>query len=461
MQGQLEELREKWLALVKQSKINEAFKLYWQELFPIIEEKFLNENKVAEKYDWLILPAGLEASYYIFLVKSIKPRKVYFLGTKEFKEQFLDKIIEKTGLKASDYVVDTLEYNEMDAADVYEKIRQRLDLFYNKKVVLDLTRGKRIMSIGAGIIGAFFGFDLVYIDEDWLDDIKRGLPGTEKLVTVKNPFDVFGDLEGRQARELFNHYNYGAALYFYKKLREKIADPRKIEIEEILSEAYLHWNSFNFKAALHKMNTLIKKSKQYGIKIDLNIHKNLEALKILNSIDITKPEQVSDDFNLHIIIDLYVNALRKAETGLFEDAIGRLYRVLELISQNRLKQHGIETSAPNLEKYAEQYKEVTKQIYDTEKPLPFEVGLKDGYILLFILKDYIIENDGIEDLKNMFGIIRVRDTSIIAHGLQLAGEKAFNNMNALAKKFIKRLCNKQQRDMQEIIKQHRFIKLKL
>src|SRR4030042_527683 len=133
----LERLREGWLELVKSCRLEEAGSYYWGELFPYVEKRFLENNKMREEYDWLILPAGLESSYYILLINSIKPKNVYFLGTKEFKDNFLNKIIEKTDLKASQYVVDILDYDEMDVADVYEKIRKRLDLFYNKKVILD------------------------------------------------------------------------------------------------------------------------------------------------------------------------------------------------------------------------------------------------------------------------------------------------------------------------------------
>jgi CRISPR-associated protein (TIGR02710 family) len=451
-------LVEKWISLVR-TDIEEAEDFYWKNIFPLVEKKFLDSQKLDEKYDWLILPCGLEASYYILLIKALKPKKVYFIGTREFKEYFLNRIIERTGLKPSDYIVDTLDYDEMDVADVYDKIRRHLDLFYNKKVVLDLTRGKRIMSVGAGIVGAFFGFDLVYIDEGWIDEIKRGRPGTEKLVTAKNPFDVFGDLEGQEARELFNYYNYGAAMYFYKRLREKVADPRKIEIEELLAEAYLHWNSFNFKAALMKMNALVKRSEQYGVRINPHVHENLVALKILDSADPDSPESLDDEFNLHIIIDLYANALRKAETGMFEDAICRLYRVLELVSQARLRSYSINTIGQDLSRFEQPYKAITKEIYGFEKLLPLEIGLKDGYILLFILKDYVVDGETLEDLKNMFGVIRIRDTSIIAHGLKLAGEKPFRNMDALAKKFIERICKKQEQDMNKLLKQHTFIKL--
>jgi len=458
--GEFEEIREKWLDLIKQTKVKEAGEIYWEKLFPTIEKRFLEKNQIKEEYDWLILPVGLESSYYILLIKAINPKNVYILCTKEFKSLgLLDKVIEETNIKPSQLIVDTLEYKEMDVAGVYEKIRKHLDIFSNKKVILDLTRGKRVMSTGAGITGSFFGFDLVYIDEDWIDEVKRGIPGSERLVVVKNPFQVFGDLESQEAKKLFNHYNYGAALFFYKKLKEKVVDPREIEIKELLSESYLRWNSFNFKAALHKIKQLTEKAGQYNIKTDPGIIENLKTLEILNSADIDKPETLDDEFNLHIIIDLYTNAMRKAEMGLFEDAISRLYRVLELISQYRLRKYGIETSKPDISKYSDQYKQIAKEIYNFEKELPSEVGLKDGYLLLFILKDHIMDDQSVEDLRRMFGAIRARDTSIIAHGLKLAGEKSFINMNNLAKKFIRKICEKQNVDMNQIIKQHTFIKL--
>ena len=380
------------------------------------------------------------------------------MGSEEFRDCFLDKIINESELKASQYIVDTVSYNKLDIADVYEKIRAHLNLFIDKKVLMDLTRGKRIMSAGAGIVGAFFGFSLVYIDEEWTDEIKRGLPGTEKLVMVKNPFEVFGDLELKEARDFLNHYNYGAALSLYKRIQQKIVDPRNVEIEALLSETYLQWNSFNFKAALFKLQLAVNKLQQYHFKTLPEILENLTALKILESGKEISTKK-SDEFNLHVIVDLYVNALRKAEEGIFEDSISRLYRVLELISQYRLQKYGIETINPNIKKYEEAYKKATKELYSFEKELPLEVGLKDGYILLFILQDYVLESYSLDDLRQMFGVIRARDMSIIAHGLQLAGEKIFLNMNQLAKSFIQHVCSHEGKNFNSILRQHTFVKL--
>jgi CRISPR-associated protein (TIGR02710 family) len=451
------DLREQWLQLVRRSETETAQKMYWEDLFPYVEGSFVCKYAHTTPYDWLILPCGLESSYYILLIKALKPRNVYFLGTEEFKMHFLDTIIQKTDLKPSQYLIDTLHYDELDITDVYEKVRSRLRLFVDKKVVMDLTRGKRIMSVGAGIVGAFFGFDLVYVDEVWLDDVKRGLPGSEKLVLLHNPFEVFGDLELREARDFLNHHNYGAALALYKRIRQKIVDPRTVEIEELLSEAYLHWNSFNFKAAASKIKLVIEKCDQYHIRQQRAFSLYARVLDLLSSTD--SAVRNSDDFQLHVILDLYANALRKAEMGVFEDAISRMYRVLELLSQYRLKSYGIETHLADLHQYAGQYKALTKEIYGFEKEVPFEIGLKDGYLLLYILKDYLVENHTLKDLKDIFGVVRARDMSIIAHGLQLAGEKVFINLNELARTYIRRVCAHQGKDLAVLFEQHTFVKL--
>ncbi len=420
--------------------------------------QFIQKNKITEQYDWLVLPCGLESSYYIFLIQAIKPKNVYFLGTAEFKNTFLNTIIERTSLKPSQYIMDELPYAAMDISDVYEKVRKQLSLFVNKKVLMDLTRGKRIMSVGAGIVGSFFGFDLVYIDEEWLDDIKRGLPGTETLVMVKNPFEVFGDLELKEARDFFNHNNHGAALSMYRRISQKIVDPRQVEIEAALAEGYLHWNSFNFKAALVKIEQTKNKLQQYRIPIAESLVGNCNALKLLSSENLAS-ENCSQELRLHVIIDLYANALRKAESGLYEDAVSRMYRVLELVANYRLRAHGLSENGEQAKKHSKEYRAATRELYGFEKEIPLEIGLKDSLILLFILNDYLNEGYSLEDLRRIFGIIRARDMSIVAHGLQLAGEKVFDNMNTLATRFVKSICTHEGADFSKILKEHTFVKL--
>ncbi|MDP7181145.1 MAG: TIGR02710 family CRISPR-associated CARF protein [Candidatus Woesearchaeota archaeon] len=368
----LPDLAKQWAHLMRTGHQAEAKRLGWDTIFPLAEEKFLAQTTVQETYDWLVLPAGLSPEYRVLLIKALRPKKVYFLGTHEFKKYALDLIIERTGLKPSEYEVETIEYSGMDVADVYQHIQKHLQRFKGKKVALDLTRGKRIMSAGSAIVGAFFGFDLVYIDEDWLDDIKRGVPGTERLVVSKNPFDVFGDLDLQTAHQLFNFHDYGAAMRIYGRLITQITDPRPMEIENLLAETYAHWNAFNFGAAGKKMAECRDRAAQYNISLPAGVDKNAYALDQLREVNLDAIPQANQA--LHVIADLYANALRKAKTGQFEDAIARLYRCLELMSQSRLATHGIDTSSPELASYNDAYKELTKKCTVRSFPSPTKLG---------------------------------------------------------------------------------------
>jgi hypothetical protein len=144
-----------------------------------------------------------------------------------------------------------------------------------------------------------------------------------------------------------------------------------------------------------------------------------------------------------------------------EDSITRLYRAIEIISQHRLIRYGIETKKPDYCKIPgieEKYKELTMKLYDEEKSLPNEIGIKDGHILLFLLEDEIWKSQSIGDLKKFLEPIRLRDNSIIAHGIELIGHKAFENIEKTCKSFIRKLCDLYGKDFETTMKQHKFIK---
>ena len=466
------ELLNKLHALVLKGKVEEGKRFYWENLHKKVEKKFVDNvkkrinSKELQEYDWLIIPAGLEESYYVLLIKALKPKRVYFLCTQEFRNEFLDNVTQKTGLKREQYVVNVVQYKGMDVAEVYGKIKENISLFKGK-VAVDLTRGKRIISAGAAIMASFFGFDLIYVDEDWWDDIKRGIPGTEELILVKNPFHIFGDLEKNYARLLFNQYNFDSSKIFFKELCSKVKDPREFEVAMLLSETYEHWDQFNYSAALIKLQEAIRKIEQFDIKIYSKefLNKNLSTLRILNKINrIQKLDELLEDNELiiNLLADLYKNAFRKREEHRIDDSIVRLYRLLELISQYRLAKYKITTSNPSykeLPELEEAYQSITQELYNQKRNLPFEIGIKDGHIILFLLKDEIWSLKTIEDLKKFLGPIRLRDNSIIAHGIETISEKAFQKIEKTCKEFLNTVCKIHNKELNKLLEQHDFIKM--
>ncbi|MDP7467069.1 MAG: hypothetical protein QGF25_02375 [Candidatus Woesearchaeota archaeon] len=98
-------------------------------------------------------------------------------------------------------------------------------------------------------------------------------------------------------------------------------------------------------------------------------------------------------------------------------------------------------------------------MYGKEFPIPNEIGLKTGYLLLNLMHDDLVEGQTVESLQAMFGAIRARDTSITAHGLRLAGQKVFNNLNEFAKSYFQILCKVDSKEMEELVQQHTFVSL--
>ena len=468
MEKDFEISKMKWIELMRRGKFEKAKKIYWKELFPKIEEKFVREtqerirNGEIPSYDLLIIPMGLESSYYILLIKGLKPKEVYFLCTREAEANFLDDIIKKTGLSQSQYKKDVVEYEGLDAAEIYEKIKHRLEMFKGKKIAVDLTRGKRVMSAGAAIVGDFFLCDLLYIDEGWIDEIKRGEPGTEKIVLVKNPLHIFGDLEQQYATELFNRYEYVAAHKIFDILCKKVTDPRKFEVKSLISQSYSFWDSLNFGQAFYLLNSAFEKIERYNL-TGINkpqIKSNLDALKILKiahsqkMIDLFKDE----NFIIHLLVDIYCNAYRRMEQGRIEDAVSRFYRAIELVSQHRLAKRGIDTSSPDYTllnaEVKEKYNKINEEIYKEEKTLPLQTALKAGHIILFALEDDIWKGKNIQDLKYFIDCIKIRDYSIVAHGINFLDKSIFGKFEKIVKEFILRICEIYNYNFEKLTQQH-------
>lgn len=474
MVGDLESLREQWKELMFKGEFKQADQLYWRELFSLVHEKFVDDvkkridNGEIPKYDLLVLPIGMGCSYYyIMLIDSLKPEKVHFICTKEGEKYALDKIIEYTKLSPDKYIKDVVEYVGMDTVDVYEKIKKVIETFKGKNITVDLTYGKRVMVATAAIVCDFFGCDMTYIDEDWIEDIRSGIPGTERLVRVKNPLHLFGEIEQYHAVELFNKYEYATAFRLFEELMVKVPDPREFEVRSLIAQAYKFWDSLNFKTAFYILNGAYNKMLQYNLRWGETgqLLANLEVLKILEIAQSGRKLvdlMTDDNFVMRILVDIFCNACRRAEQNRLEDALARLYRGIEVLSQHRLAKLHIDTASLNhtgIEMISQKYAEITEELYGKRKQLLSTIPLMDGHIILFALNDDIWKGRDIKDLKELLECIKLRDYSIIAHGIQLVNRDTFERFKDMMKKMLLRLCEMYNEDFDKLIREHTHIKL--
>jgi CRISPR-associated protein (TIGR02710 family) len=193
---------------------------------------------------------------------------------------------------------------------------------------------------------------------------------------------------------------------------------------------------------------------------------NLKALETLqkaqqsgvNFFEVLKDEK----FVIHLLVDIYCNALRRAEQNRFEDALLRFYRLIELVSQHRLAKMNIDTSSPNqlkLNEIEQKFKEVTKQLHGKEKEIPNQIALMDGHIILFSFGDEIWKDKNIKDLMTFLECIKSRDYSIVAHGITLVDRQLYQKFLNNTKELLVKLCNLYNQKFDYLTQQHTPLRL--
>jgi len=303
---------------------------------------------------------------------------------------------------------------------------------YNPKdIVIDYTSGTKAMSAGATIAGIRQRVGaLAYITGD---RNSRGvvISGTEKIISLE-PNRIYADDLWVKAVASFNKFQYDTCRRLIQEAGSLLADERfhqKLSALKLLSEGYSYWDRFKLDKAFEKLKSL-KKSDEllyiWGIK--KQIEKNKEALY----------QEKEKIFCKERLVDLIENAERRALERKFDDAMARLYRVIEYVAQYKVNEKGLfkkdkkdRPQTDNLDAQAISSDKLRKKYQQCCDP-------KDGKIKLSLYKLYELLRDLGEDIGEFFfkewdekngklkKLLRLRNKSILAHGFNPVGEAEFN-----------------------------------
>jgi len=439
-----------------------AEEFYFKEIFPeikkIVRER-AKEGNLVGKYKGIIFTTGFSPEPLILTITALKPKKVYFLYTRE-SEKHLDRIVEDCKLRPSQY--DKAVIERSDGSDVYEKIKEIWNAWKSeniRKIAIDITGGTKPMVGGSAIAASILNAGLLYVDSKYGWILGKSEPGTERIVKLDNPFNVFGDLEEKKAIELFNGHNYILSVDYFGKLMGLTKDPRGYEVKQLLAKGYGAWDMFDYDEAYSKLNEALRKLGQYGLSYDSKIEKHLEILKVLrknSKSNISFFSLLQDkEFSSRLTIDIFSNAKRRIEQGRYDDAIIRFYRVLELIAQRRLAIKNIDTSNikignPEIQKEFEKHAE---RLYGSMRGISKKIGLMDSWILLLVLKDEIIKE--YSEIEDIYEHINIRNNLMIEHRNLLGDKKKCSKLGNFTEKWLE----KEIEGYKELIEEHTFIKL--
>lgn len=144
--------------------------------------------------------------------------------------------------------------------------------------------------------------------------------------------------------------------------------------------------------------------------------------------------EIKDHTGYEKVEDLLYNAERRAIQKRYDDAVGRLYRAVEMLAQTRLRQsHQIDTSDVDITKIPEAWRKDYSGF--TTEDGKVKIGLYQAYQLLIHLQDPLGSLFD-EKRKPIVNALSKRNFSILAHGTQPIDESAYGEVAGVLTDFL-------------------------
>lgn len=314
----------------------------------------------------------------VFSIRQQNPNLLFFIYSTE-SEKTLNNILTKLSKNKDDDSIIPKQINEVNDVEIlYQEYSKCIDEIIKKgytpeEIVADYTSGTKSMS--AALVSASIAREIKTLSyvSGLRDNQGRVISGTERPHPL-SPNAIFTQQKIKIFKELFNHYQFDSACSLLESTNIHPTYKEKINFYMVLSEAYGQWDRFNFKQASEKLNSIdLKIAVEYGLKNLIERHKA----------DLHKLKEGSEKSKLSEIdlVDLLSNARRRFEEGKYDDAVSRLYRLVEMIAQIEFeKEFQIKTDAVRLDFLPDTLKEKYAAISKSQQKV--ELGLRDAFKVL-------------------------------------------------------------------------------
>ncbi len=451
-------------------------------LWELSKKKFILESKSDpefKKYRAIIFTVGFSPEPIILNILANELEYIYFIYTKE-SEKYIDVVLAETGIKASQY--QKAQIPRESAADSYRLVKKGVKFLIEERglkkdeIGLDPTGGTKIMSVGCGIAASIFDLNILYINnEKYNPESRRPEPGSEILVSVSNPFDIYQDDKIYDGLKYLNRLNFSFAREIFYSIKDSSSNPLFPDLIATIAEILYNWDAINYSGALSSIDRARKIMKKLSVKISKIYDALINILdswkKYLNIIDaqIKRGRSEVEKISSLLIFDIKENADREFFKSSYNNAALKYYRVMEMINQYiLLKQYNLDTQEPKLENLPEsviqkllggavsrgidqknpekiilkKYNEIWAYLYektDQKEPykegtlLPRKIGLLAGIILRYIFGDGLIGRDLIFEILTA---IEKRNLSIFAHGIVSVSKKDCERLKNIAETMI-------------------------
>jgi len=342
----------------------------------------------------------------------------------------MESIVVQTGLGAEYEAYEKVLTSDVDSLDQCYRVATEAILKAKEKkpgckICADFTGGTKTMSAALAMAAIDQGNIELYIISGPRKDLVKVASGTESQRLVEW-MPIKWMRQRRTLEELFKVHDYSSCIELIEELCKQ--SPRNFDTRKTL-EGYLSicrgfqaWEEFRHEEAIEFLNSygrvlsqelaflngIISSYRKYEIQVKA-AQGNGEGCA------------VGVNPNLVLIYDILRNAERRLQKRQYDDAVGRIYRALELLAQTCLlyMHPPIFTSNVAIDKLPNELRTKYQEIYEEQG------GVKKG-LQLPLFKAYELLNDlnhplgkvFMEQEERMMGLLEIRNNSIFAHGLK-------------------------------------------
>jgi CRISPR-associated protein (TIGR02710 family) len=307
-----------------------------------------------------------------------------------------------------------------DLSECYQKavsaIQSIQQEFPDSQVMADYTGGTKSMSVGLAMAALDYQVT-VYVTTAVRTNIIRVERGQLTGQAIVAPIVAQRTIE-QFLPIVLQQYNYPAAIAQLRRLLSSMALPpttrRQIQTLYTYCSGLDAWDRFEHKEALELLESQMSNPeiRQLALFLKRVIHSRSQIDPKF------EPDNGIEGHSYEIVQDLLLNAERRAIQERYDDAVGRLYRALELLAQIRLlKSYGIRTGDVDIQKLPE----ILQDEYEQKRsPLrkKLQLALKENYELLSKFPEDPIGQLYQEKATKLLLGLEIRNNSLFAHGFK-------------------------------------------
>lgn len=382
-----------------------------------------------------------------FVIQSYKPDHIIFFCSPESRGLVRDIDLgcrELRRIIPPPYEICIIE-DPNDFTRCFEIIYGVCVLFQEFEIVIDASSGTRSMTMAASITSFLTRSQVAHVT----GEKQAGLvvPGTERMKEM-TLFAAYDRLRFHQAIEQFNANHFGSAL----ELLSGISTVPERDLYYALFHAYYSWDKLNYSEAFRYLQYVDDLTE--GITLNRTFLKKLIELESNGKNGSSKKEQCKfmQEKYLYILVDLLNNAKRRIEGERYDDAFARLYRVVELLSQVLLLSWNIDDIEgkihfTELRKILHDKKDLSLYARRADRKGVIRIGLRSKFMLL---DDLGMRGAG-EYYMHLEPFLRIRNDSILAHGLSPVHGDAAREMWEEVFAVTRRACTGMPFDLEHLL----------